>query len=65
MNWKKRAFTSSSGAILLLTGLAPTFGEAEVIRDRLKQHKTKEFWVSAIVFVSKDENLTKAHFEVS
>ena len=36
-------------------------GEAEVIRDRLRQHKTKEFWVSAIVFVSKDENLTKAH----
>src|ERR1035437_1208618 len=36
-------------------------GEAEVIRDRLKQHKTKEFWVSAIVFVSTDENLTKAH----
>lgn len=32
-----------------------------MIRDRLKQHKTKEFWVSAIVFVSKDENLTKAH----
>jgi hypothetical protein len=36
-------------------------GEAEIIRDRLKQHKTKEFWVSVIVFVSKDENLTKAH----
>jgi hypothetical protein len=36
-------------------------GEAEVIRERLKQHKTKEFWVSAVVFVSKDENLTKAH----
>ncbi len=36
-------------------------GEAEIIRDRLKQHKAKEFWVSAIVFVSKDENLTKAH----
>jgi hypothetical protein len=36
-------------------------GEAEVIRDRLKQHKAKEFWISAIVFVSKDENLTKAH----
>jgi len=36
-------------------------GEAEIIRDRLKQHKGKEFWVSAIVFVSKDENLTKAH----
>lgn len=36
-------------------------GEAEVIRERLKQHKSKEFWVSAIAFVSKDENLTKAH----
>ncbi len=36
-------------------------GEAEVIRDRLKDHRTKEFWVSAIVVVSKDENLTKAH----
>jgi len=36
-------------------------GEAEIIRDRLKQHKTKEFWFAAIVFVSKDENLTKAH----
>jgi hypothetical protein len=36
-------------------------GEAEVIRERLKQHRAKEFWVSAIVFVSNDENLTKAH----
>jgi len=36
-------------------------GEAEILRERLKQHKTKEFWVSAIVFISKDENLTKAH----
>ena len=45
-----------------LTNAARAYiGEAEVIRDRLKQHKTKEFCVSAIVFVSKDENLTKAH----
>lgn len=36
-------------------------GEAEVVRERLKQHKAKEFWVLAIVFVSKDETLTKAH----
>lgn len=38
-------------------------GEAEVIRERLKQHKAKalEFWNSVVVFVSKDENLTKAH----
>lgn len=36
-------------------------GEAEVVVDRLKQHRGKEYWNSAIVFVSKDENLTKAH----
>jgi hypothetical protein len=37
-----------------LTNAARAYiGEAEVIRDRLKQHKAKEFWVSAIVFVSK------------
>lgn len=54
--------------VYILTGSDPAtntprayIGEAEVIRERLKQHKTKEFWVSAIVFISKDENLTKAH----
>lgn len=54
--------------VYVLTGSDPVtsqprayIGEAEVIRERLKQHKGKEFWVSAIVFVSKDENLTKAH----
>jgi hypothetical protein len=36
-------------------------GEAEVVGERLKQHKVKDFWHSAIVFVSKDENLTKSH----
>ncbi len=36
-------------------------GEAEVIRDRLKQHRAEDFWVQTIVFVSKDENLTKSH----
>src|ERR1035437_5588984 len=45
-----------------ITNAPPAYiGEAVVIRERLKQHKTKEFWISAIVFVSKDENLTKAH----
>jgi hypothetical protein len=45
-----------------LSGLPRAYiGEAEIIRERLKQHRTKEFWISAIVFVSKDENLTKAH----
>jgi hypothetical protein len=54
--------------VYILSGTDPVsgsprvyIGEGEVIRERIKQHKTKEFWVSAIVFVSKDENLTKAH----
>ncbi len=58
----------NKAGVYLLTGSDPLtnaphayIGEAEVIRERLKQHKSKEFWVSAIVFVSKDENLTKAH----
>jgi len=38
-------------------------GEAEVIHDRLKQHKAEDYWVQSIVFVSKDENLTKAHIK--
>ena len=50
-----------SGTDLLSGSPRAYIGEAEVIRERLKQHKTKEFWISAIVFVSKDENLTKAH----
>lgn len=57
----------SSGVYFLL-GVDPEsgdnlayIGEAEVIRDRLRQHKAKDFWTSVVVFVSKDENLTKAH----
>jgi hypothetical protein len=38
-------------------------GEAEVVKDRLKKHVEKEFWRSTIFFVSKDENLTKAHIK--
>lgn len=57
----------SSGVYFLLGvdaesgGNLAYIGEAEVIRDRLKQHKSKDFWNSVVVFVSKDENLTKAH----
>lgn len=57
----------SSGVYFLLGVDAETganlayIGEAEVIRDRLRQHKAKDFWNSVVVFVSKDENLTKAH----
>lgn len=38
-------------------------GEAEVVRDRLRQHGGKEFWVQAIAFVSQGENLTKSHIK--
>lgn len=37
-------------------------GEAESVLRRLMQHQTqKDFWNEAIVFISKDENLNKAH----
>lgn len=36
-------------------------GEAEVLADRIKAHKSREFWVSLVLFLSKDENLTKSH----
>ena len=59
---------AASAGIYFLFGADPEtgdalayVGEAEVIRDRLKQHKAKDFWNAVVVFVSKDENLTKAH----
>ena len=36
-------------------------GEAESVAQRIRGHSDKDFWSSAIAFVSKDENLTKAH----
>jgi len=36
-------------------------GEAENIRDRLRGHLDKDFWNHVVFFISKDENLTKAH----
>lgn len=39
-------------------------GEAESIIKRLNQHMNqKDFWHEAIVFISKDENLNKAHIK--
>ncbi len=39
-------------------------GEAETILKRLNQHLTqKDFWNETIVFVSKDDNLNKAHIK--
>lgn len=63
----KREESGSSG-IYFLTGNDPEsgkpavyVGEAEVIRDRIKAHLGKDFWNQIIYFISKDENLTKAH----
>ena len=59
---------SERSGIYLLTGTdqetgkpAIYIGEAESIRSRIKSHMDKDFWNQAIFFVSKDENLTKAH----
>ena len=39
-------------------------GEAENVYNRLVQHVSeKEFWNEAVVFISKDENLNKAHIK--
>lgn len=39
-------------------------GEAESVLKRLNQHiAQKDFWNEAIVFISKDENLNKAHIK--
>lgn len=39
-------------------------GEAENIFSRLKQHiSEKDFWTECIVFISKDNNLNKAHIK--
>ncbi len=63
----RREELDRSGVYLLLgndprTGAPIAYvGEAEVVRERLKQHRSKEFWISVVVFGSKDENLTKAH----
>jgi len=38
-------------------------GEAEVIRNRIKGHLERDFWKTLVFFISKDENLTKAHIK--
>ena len=54
--------------VYFLTGVNPEtgkprvyVGEAEVIRSRMKSHLDRDFWKTLVFFVSKDENLTKAH----
>lgn len=38
-------------------------GESEDVFKRLYQHQEKDFWTEALVFISKDENLNKAHIK--
>ena len=59
---------STSSGVYFLTGVDPEagrpavyIGEAESIKDRIKSHLSKDFWNQIVFFVSKDENLTKAH----
>jgi Domain of unknown function (DUF4357) len=61
---------SNKPGVYFLTGINPEtgkervyIGEAEVIRSRVKGHLDREFWKSISFFVSKDENLTKAHIK--
>lgn len=56
--------------VYFLTGVNPEtgrnkvyIGEAEVIKNRIKGHMSKDFWKTIVFFVSKDENLTKAHIK--
>jgi hypothetical protein len=59
---------SGSSGVYFLTGNDPEsgkpalyVGEAENIKDRVKFHLEKDFWNQIVYFISKDENLTKAH----
>lgn len=59
---------SLSPGVYFLTGIDPDtnksaiyIGEAESIRDRIKSHLSKDFWNNIAFFITKDENLTKAH----
>jgi len=61
---------SRSSGVYLLTGFdtesgktALYIGEAESIKDRIKKHLENDYWNQIVFFVSKDDNLTKAHIK--
>lgn len=61
---------SQNSGVYFLTGIDPEtgksavyIGEAESIRDRVKNHLEKDYWNHIAFFTSKDENLTKAHIK--
>ncbi|MCX7946329.1 MAG: GIY-YIG nuclease family protein [Hydrogenophilus sp.] len=57
--------------VYILWGLSPDkplprvyVGEGDGVLTRLEQHaKQKDFWTHAVVFISKDQNLNKAHVQ--
>jgi len=61
---------SLSPGVYFLTGTDPEtnrsaiyIGEAECVRDRVKIHLSTDFWNNITFFITKDENLTKAHIK--
>ena len=61
---------ANNPGVYFLTGVNPEtgrnrvyIGEAENLKNRLKSHMSKDFWKTIVFFVSKDENLTKAHIK--
>jgi len=61
---------SLSPGVYFLTGSDPKtnrstiyIGEAECIRKRVKDHLDKDYWNNITFFITKDENLTKAHIK--
>ncbi|MFC2099027.1 GIY-YIG nuclease family protein [Bacteroidota bacterium] len=59
---------SINPGVYFLTGVDPDtnsnaiyIGEAECIKDRIKGHLSRDFWNNVTFFITKDENLTKAH----
>lgn len=61
---------SHESGVYFLSGTDPEtdksaiyIGEAECIKDRVKLHLSRDFWNNIAFFVTKDENLTKAHIK--
>ena len=57
------ALTRAVCEILLTRTKRIYIGEAEVLRDRIRNHLERDFWNALIIVVSKDENLNKAHVQ--
>lgn len=67
---KRRTEMDRTGVYVLvgLTEVSPLprvyIGEGDPIRPRLEQHgRKKEFWTHAVLFISKDQSLNKAHVQ--